>query len=108
MSSKPKAGINHKQYGVTSEGVNTYLEVSLQKVLGINPKCEPFTIKLTGGPDGDVAGNEILILDREYGDNAIIVGIADGSGCAEDPEGLDHQEVWKYSFFISSQIFGFY
>ncbi len=46
-----------------------------------------------GGPDGDVAGNEIKILLREYGENAVIVGIADGSGCAEDPDGLDHEEV---------------
>ena len=49
----------------------------------------------TGGPDGDVAGNEIKILFREYGDNVKIVGIADGSGCAEDPDGLDHEEVRK-------------
>ena len=48
MSSKPRAGINHKEYGVTSEGVNTYLDVALRKVLGINPKKENFTIKMTG------------------------------------------------------------
>ena len=48
---------------------------------------------VTGGPDGDVAGNEIKILFREYGENVKIVGIADGSGCAEDPNGLDHDEV---------------
>jgi glutamate dehydrogenase len=48
MSSKPRAGINHKDYGVTSEGVNTYLDVALRKVLGINPEKEEFTIKMTG------------------------------------------------------------
>lgn len=47
----------------------------------------------TGGPDGDVAGNEIKILIREYGNKAKIVGISDVSGCAEDPKGLDHDEV---------------
>ena len=47
----------------------------------------------TGGPDGDVAGNEIKILIREYADNVKIVGISDVSGCAEDPNGLDHEEV---------------
>jgi glutamate dehydrogenase len=36
---------------------------------------------------GDVAGNMIKILFRDYGANARIVGIGDGSGCAEDPEG---------------------
>jgi len=49
--------------------------------------------RFAGGPDGDVAGNEIKILFREYGENAVIVGIADGSGSAEDPQGLDHEEV---------------
>jgi glutamate dehydrogenase len=49
MSSKPRAGINHKVYGVTSEGVNVYLDVALRRVLGINPKEDSFTIKMTGG-----------------------------------------------------------
>lgn len=48
-----------------------------------------------GGPDGDVAGNEIKILVREFGTNAKIVGIADATGCAEDPDGLDQEEVGK-------------
>ena len=95
MSSKPKAGINHKEYGVTSEGVNVYLEVALRRALGIDPKNQPFTIKMTGGPNGDLAGNEIKILVREYGDNAKIVGLADHSGCAEDPNGLDHEELLR-------------
>jgi glutamate dehydrogenase len=95
MSSKPRAGINHKEYGVTSEGVNVYLDVALRRILGKDPTKEPFTIKMTGGPDGDVGGNEIKILIREYGDNAKIVGIADHSGCAEDPEGLNHEELLR-------------
>lgn len=94
MSSKPGAGINHKAYGVTSEGVTVFLDVALRAV-GIDPTSEPFTVKLTGGPDGDVAGNEIRILDREYGPNARIVGIADGSGSAEDRAGLDHGELLR-------------
>lgn len=53
------------------------------------------TVKITGGPDGDVAGNEIKILFREYGPNAKVVGVADASGCAEDPEGLDHDELLR-------------
>lgn len=94
MSSKPRAGINHKTYGVTSEGVNVFLEVGL-KARGIDPRKQPFTIKITGGPDGDVAGNMIKILDRDYGANARIVGIADGSGVGEDPAGLDHAELLR-------------
>ena len=94
MSSKPGAGINHKTYGVTSEGVNVFLEVFL-KSQDIDPYKDKFTVKITGGPDGDVAGNMIKILDRDYGDNAIILGIADGSGCGEDPAGLDMQELLR-------------
>jgi glutamate dehydrogenase len=95
MSSKPRAGINHKEYGVTSEGVNVFLDVALQRVLGIDPRKESFTVKMTGGPDGDVGGNQINIMIREYGENAKIVGIADHSGCAEDPDGLNHEELLR-------------
>ncbi|MFM7808915.1 MAG: amino acid dehydrogenase, partial [Planctomycetota bacterium] len=94
MSSKPGAGINHKVYGVTSEGVNVFLEVAL-KAVGIDPRKQPFTVKITGGPDGDVAGNMMRILDRDYGANARIVGVADGSGAGEDPDGLDHAELLR-------------
>ncbi len=94
MSSKPGAGINHKEYGVTSEGVTVFLEEALRES-GIDPRRQPFTVKLTGGPDGDVAGNELKILQREFGENARVVGIADGSGCAEDPDGLDHGELLR-------------
>jgi pyruvate/2-oxoglutarate/acetoin dehydrogenase E1 component len=52
-------------------------------------------VKITGGPDGDVAGNMMRILDRDYGANAVIVGIGDGSGVGEDPEGLDHAELLR-------------
>ncbi len=94
MSSKPGAGINHKEYGVTSEGLNVFLDNMLRN-LGINPKKDRFTIKMTGGPDGDVAGNELKILHREYGENARVVAIADGFGAAQDPEGLNWKELLR-------------
>ena len=94
MSSKPGAGINHKEYGVTSEGVNVYLE-NMLKELGIDPQKNRFTIKMTGGPDGDVAGNELKILHREYGENARVVAVADGLGAARDPRGLDWGELLR-------------
>ena len=67
----------------------------MRQVLGIDPTKDSFTVKMTGGPDGDVGGNELKILIREYGNNAKIVGIADHSGCAEDPDGLDHDELLR-------------
>jgi glutamate dehydrogenase len=94
MSSKPRAGFNHKQYGVTSEGVAVFLDVALRHN-GIEPDKQPFTVKITGGPDGDVAGNLIRILIRDYGTNVRIVGVSDGSGCAEDTQGLAHSELLR-------------
>ena len=94
MSSKPGAGINHKEFGVTSEGVTVFLEEAL-KAAGIDPRAQSFTVKLTGGPDGDVAGNELRILHREFGRRAKVVGIADGSGAGWDPDGLDFDELLR-------------
>jgi glutamate dehydrogenase len=94
MSSKPATGINHKQFGVTSEGVTVFLHRALLES-GFDPSKDQFTVKLTGGPDGDVGGNEIKILIREYGENVKIVGIADGSGAAHDPDGMDHDELLR-------------
>ncbi len=94
MSSKPGAGINHKEYGVTSEGINVFVE-NMLKFLKIDPRQQTFTVKMTGGPDGDVAGNELKILHREYGENARVVAIGDGTGAAYDPEGLDWKELLR-------------
>ncbi len=56
MISKPRAGINHKQFGVTSERVNVYLDTALCHVVIIDLKKDSFSIKMTGGPDGDSCG----------------------------------------------------
>jgi glutamate dehydrogenase len=45
--------------------------------------------------DGDVAGNMVRILRREYGTAACVVAMADGSGCAEDSAGLDQTELMR-------------
>eukprot|EP00299_Pterocystis_sp_00344_P018273 c9127_g1_i1.p1 GENE.c9127_g1_i1~~c9127_g1_i1.p1 ORF type:complete len:1063 (-),score=246.56 c9127_g1_i1:96-3107(-) len=94
MSSKADEGINHKEFGVTSEGVAVFLAEAL-RYKNIDPHLNPFTVKITGGPNGDVAGNMILILFRDYGANARIVGISDHSGVAEDPNGLDQAELTR-------------
>jgi len=92
ISSKPEAGINHKEFGVTSEGVAVFLHEGLLSI-GIDPHAQSFSVKLTGGPDGDVAGNMLRILHREYGARVHVVGIADGFGCAEDPDGIPMCEL---------------
>ncbi len=88
MTSKPGAGINHKEFGVTSYGVNVYLHETL-RYLGIDPAKESFTIKISGGPDGDVAGNEILNLNKYYPKTAKLLALTDVSGTIYDPKGLD-------------------
>jgi glutamate dehydrogenase len=94
MSSKPGAGINHKEYGVTSRGVNVYMEEVL-KFLDIDPKKDVFTIKMTGGPDGDVAGNEMYNLYQFYPKTAKLLATIDVSGTIYDPQGLDLETIVK-------------
>jgi len=88
ITSKPDIGINHKEFGVTSSGVNVYM-IEMLRYLGINPEKDPFTVKLSGGPDGDVAGNQILNLHKFFPNTAKLVALTDGTGTIYDPEGLD-------------------
>ncbi len=94
MSSKPGAGINHKEYGVTSLCVNVYMEEVL-KYLEIDPIKEKFTVKMTGGPDGDVAGNQIYNLYRHHPKTAKLLATIDVSGTILDPQGLDLEILAK-------------
>lgn len=88
ITGQPGLGINHKHYGVTSLGVNVYMHHVLE-YLGINPYTDTFTVKMTGGPDGDVAGNQIRNLYKHYPDTAKLLAITDGSGTIYDPNGLN-------------------
>lgn len=68
--------------------LNVYM-VEVLKYLGINPESDIFTIKMSGGPDGDVAGNQILNLYRYAPKTAKLLALTDGTGTIYDPEGLD-------------------
>ena len=94
MSGKPDIGINHKYYGVTSAGINVYLEEVL-KHTGFDPAKKKFSVKFSGGPDGDVAGNEMKIMISKYGRNVSIAAITDGSGAIYNPAGLDNDIILK-------------
>jgi len=86
MSSK-EIGINHKEFGVTSAGVVKFAEIAMAE-LGIDMHRDAFSVKLTGGPNGDVAGNAMrLLLERcpQVGIRAVV----DGSGALYDPVGAD-------------------
>ena len=83
---KPVAmgGIPHDLYGMTTNSVHQYVLESLAK-LGLRE--EDVTKVMTGGPDGDLGSNEILISkDR-------IMAVVDGSGVLYDPQGINRAEL---------------
>ncbi len=97
ISGKPETGFNHKDYGVTSLGVHQFLLKTLDE-LGVDPGKDVFSVKISGGPFGDVAGNELALLLQKKGGKYIypnlkIVAITDGPAAAFDPDGLDRDEL---------------
>merc|ERR1719473_1741191 len=79
-------GVPHDVYGMTTASVHTYVECLLEE-LGLDET--EITKVQTGGPDGDLGSNEILVSrDRT-------IGILDGSGVGYDPEGLDREELTR-------------
>jgi glutamate dehydrogenase len=90
ISSK-KVGINHKEYGVTSTGVIKFAEIAMAE-LGLDIRRDPFSVKLTGGPNGDVAGNALRIL-LERSPRVQVRLVVDGTGVLYDPQGADHQAL---------------
>ncbi|ODQ77596.1 hypothetical protein BABINDRAFT_163325 [Babjeviella inositovora NRRL Y-12698] len=81
-------GIPHDEYGMTSLSVRAYVEKIYQKLEITDAKITKFQ---TGGPDGDLGSNEILLANKmEH-----YVAIVDGSGVIVDPKGLDSAEVLR-------------
>jgi glutamate dehydrogenase len=77
-------GISHKEYGMTTQGVHRYV-LGILRELGIDETA--ITKAQTGGPDGDLGSNEILISrDRT-------IALVDGGGVVCDPEGLSRPEL---------------
>lgn len=79
-------GIPHDLYGMTTNSVHEYVIQTLKK-LGL--KEEDMTKVMTGGPDGDLGSNEILISKDQ------ITAIVDGSGVLYDPAGLNRDELTR-------------
>jgi glutamate dehydrogenase len=79
-------GVPHDVYGMTTASVHTYVQCLLEE-LGLDET--EITKVQTGGPDGDLGSNEILVSrDRT-------VGVVDGSGVGYDPSGLDREELTR-------------
>lgn len=77
-------GIPHDKYGMTTLSVREYVQ-GIYRKLNLDPSK---VRKLqTGGPDGDLGSNEILLSNESY------TAIVDGSGVLVDNKGLDKQEL---------------
>jgi glutamate dehydrogenase len=77
-------GIPHDMFGMTTAGVHEYVLAVLEK---LRLQEEALTKVQTGGPDGDLGSNEILMSkDRT-------IAVIDGSGVLYDPKGLDREEL---------------
>ncbi|CAJ2506021.1 Uu.00g001510.m01.CDS01 [Anthostomella pinea] len=79
-------GIPHDAYGMTTLSVREYVKGIYRKL-----KLDPSTVRKmqTGGPDGDLGSNEILLSNEKY------TSIVDGSGVLVDPKGLDKEELYR-------------
>jgi len=92
MSSK-RVGINHKEYGVTSTGVVAFAEITMQE-LGTDIGRDPFTVKFTGGPNGDVAGNALRLMLARCPQMRVSL-VLDGTAAVVDPNGASHAELQR-------------
>ena len=86
MSSK-RFGINHKEYGVTSTGVVAFAGITMADAAGIDISRDSFSLKMTGGPNGDVAGNCLRIMLERCPALQVRL-ILDGTAALYDPGGI--------------------
>ncbi|KIK48084.1 hypothetical protein CY34DRAFT_798722 [Suillus luteus UH-Slu-Lm8-n1] len=77
-------GIPHDTYGMTSLSIRQYV-LGIYKQLGLREK--DITKVQTGGPDGDLGSNEILLSSDKT------VAIIDGSGVLADSAGINREEL---------------
>ena len=72
-------------------GVVKFAEITMAE-LGIDIHRDPFSVKFTGGPNGDVAGNAMKIL-LERSPQVQVRLIVDGTGALYDPDGADRRAL---------------
>ncbi|KAI0841452.1 NAD-specific glutamate dehydrogenase [Hypoxylon sp. FL0890] len=77
-------GIPHDTYGMTTLSVREYVKGIYRKL-----NLDPSKVRKmqTGGPDGDLGSNEILLSNEKY------TAIVDGSGVLVDPNGINKDEL---------------
>lgn len=77
-------GIPHDRYGMTTLSVREYVTGIYRKL-----KLDESQVRKlqTGGPDGDLGSNEILLGHEKY------CAVVDGAGVLIDPNGLNRSEL---------------
>ena len=93
ISSK-RVGINHKEYGVTSTGVIEFARIAMLEVCGIDITRDSFSLKMTGGTNGDVAGNALRILLNRTPAMQVRLIVA-GTAALYDPNGIERDELQR-------------
>lgn len=83
-SAETLGGIPHDTYGMTSRSIRQYI-LGIYRQLGLREK--DITKVQTGGPDGDLGSNEILLSSDKT------VAVIDGSGVLADPAGINREEL---------------
>eukprot|EP00930_Biecheleria_cincta_P019369 TRINITY_DN147_c0_g1_i4.p1 TRINITY_DN147_c0_g1~~TRINITY_DN147_c0_g1_i4.p1 ORF type:complete len:1150 (-),score=209.95 TRINITY_DN147_c0_g1_i4:133-3582(-) len=79
-------GVPHDTYAMTTTSVHTYVMELLREIGEDESKITKFQ---TGGPDGDLGSNEILISKD------CTIAIVDGSGVLYDPAGINRPELLR-------------
>ncbi|MCA9665653.1 MAG: NAD-glutamate dehydrogenase, partial [Myxococcales bacterium] len=79
-------GIPHDLYGMTTHSVHAYVLGTLERLGLDEAKLTKFQ---TGGPDGDLGSNEIMVSKDKT------IAIVDGSGVLYDPAGIDREELLR-------------
>eukprot|EP00672_Neobodo_designis_P008441 CAMPEP_0174854906 /NCGR_PEP_ID=MMETSP1114-20130205/32006_1 /TAXON_ID=312471 /ORGANISM="Neobodo designis, Strain CCAP 1951/1" /LENGTH=991 /DNA_ID=CAMNT_0016089615 /DNA_START=28 /DNA_END=3003 /DNA_ORIENTATION=- len=77
-------GIPHDTYGMTTRSVRAYA-AGMYRKLGLEESS--LTKFMTGGPDGDLGSNEILMGKEK------VVAICDGFASVHDPQGINRDEL---------------
>ncbi|KAL0089466.1 Glutamate/Leucine/Phenylalanine/Valine dehydrogenase-domain-containing protein [Phycomyces blakesleeanus] len=84
--SQSLGGIPHDVYGMTTRSVHQYV-LGIYRSFGLEE--ENCTKLQTGGPDGDLGSNEILISKDKT------MAVVDGSGVLYDPHGINREELTR-------------
>lgn len=69
-----------------------FAEITMAEAAGIDIRRDHFSLKMTGGPNGDVAGNSLRLM-LEHCPGIQVRLILDGTAALYDPNGINRDEL---------------